>query len=132
MLRNQFAENVNDTWLRRELKKLVRAKSAIPFTELREEAIVLSMDRDEKEVNSGRKQEVPVYAEAASTEMADYMKEMKEELSTLRSEIRSLKKEKNVERKERRCYGCRETGHIKKNCPKAHLNSRNLLSGASQ
>lgn len=46
MLRNQFAENVNDTWLRRELKKLVRAKSAIPFTELREEAIVLSMDRD--------------------------------------------------------------------------------------
>lgn len=80
MLRNQFAEN---TWLRRELKKLVRAKSAIPFTELREEAIVLSMDRDEKEVNSGRKREVPVYAEAASTEMADYMKEMKEELSTL-------------------------------------------------
>lgn len=115
MLRNQFAENVNDTWLRRELKKLVRAKSAIPFTELREEAIVLSMDRDEKEVNSGRKR-VHVYAEAASTEMADYMKEMKEELSTLRSEIRSLK-EKNVERKERKCYGCRETGHIKKNCP---------------
>lgn len=41
MPRNQFAENVNDTWLRRELKKLVRAKSYIPFTELREEAIVL-------------------------------------------------------------------------------------------
>lgn len=132
MLRNQFAENVNDTWLRRELKKLVRAKSAIPFTELREEAIVLSMDRDEKEVNLRKKREVPIYAEAASTEMADFMKEMKEELSSLLSEIRSIKEEKSVERKERRCYGCRETGHIRKNCPKTHLNSKGLLSGASQ
>lgn len=60
------------------------------------------------------------------------MKEMKEELSTLRSEIRSLKEEKSIEKKEQRCYGCRETGLIRKNCPKAHLNSRNLLSGASQ
>lgn len=94
--------------------------------------MVLPKDRAKIKVNARRKQEVPIHAEAASTEMADFMKEMKEELSSLRSEIRSIKEEKSVERKERRCYGCRETGHIRKNCPKTHLNSKGLLSGASQ
>jgi hypothetical protein len=39
-LRNQFAENVVDKWLRRELKKSLRLKPSITFNELREKAVV--------------------------------------------------------------------------------------------
>lgn len=72
------------------------------------------MDRAEIEVNAQKKQKVPIYAEAVSTEMAGFMKEMKEKLLTLWSEIRSMKEGKSVERRECRWNGCRETGHIMK------------------
>ncbi len=52
--------------------------------------MVLPKDRAKIEVNARRKQEVPIHAEAASTEMADFMKEIKEKLLTLWSEIRSM------------------------------------------
>lgn len=35
-----------------------------------------------------------------------------------------------MKRRKRRCYGCREAGHIRKNCPKTHLNSKGQPIGS--
>lgn len=47
LLRNQFSENVSDTWLKREVKKIIRARSTITFTDIREEGVVLARDQDD-------------------------------------------------------------------------------------
>lgn len=106
MLMNQFAENVNDTWLRcMELKKLVRVKSTILYRSSRKGNRAFHGTR-RKVVSSHRKREVPVFAMASSTEIAEFMKEMKEELPTLRSEIRSIKEKKDVEKRDVGAMAC--------------------------
>jgi hypothetical protein len=95
-LRNQFAENVVDKWLRRELKKSLRLKPSITFNELREEDVVLSLDREDHTDNSRRasKRKATGYAEAAAGDSAimNMVKEMRDELSSLRSKVQELRK----------------------------------------
>lgn len=143
-LRNQFAENVLDKWLRRELKKSLRSRPSLTFNELREEAVVLSLDREVNTDSPKRtpKRDATVYAEAASVDsaMMTMVKEMREELSSLRSEVQELRKTKSSAKewthsKERKCFQCHELGHIKRNCPKTKtvtLNTDCLLSRAGQ
>lgn len=47
LLRNKLSENVTNTCLKRELKKFIRARPTITFTDIREEALVLARDQDE-------------------------------------------------------------------------------------
>lgn len=47
LLRNKLSENVTNTCLKRELKKIIRARPTITFTDIREEALVLARDQDE-------------------------------------------------------------------------------------
>ena len=58
MLRDQLAENVYESWLRRELKRIVRTHETMSFHDLREEAIALAQDQEEP-----KKREVNVYTE---------------------------------------------------------------------
>lgn len=47
LLRNKLSENVTNTCLKGELKKIIRARPTITFTDIREEALVLARDQDE-------------------------------------------------------------------------------------
>lgn len=47
LLRNKLSENVTNTCLKRELKKIIRARPTITFTDIREETLVLARDQDE-------------------------------------------------------------------------------------
>ena len=58
MLSDQLAENVYESWLRRELKRIVRTHDTMSFHDLREEAIALAQDQEEP-----KKREVNVYTE---------------------------------------------------------------------
>lgn len=49
LLRNKLSENVTNTCLKRELKKIIRARPTITFTDIREEALVLARDQDDSE-----------------------------------------------------------------------------------
>ncbi|XP_063404607.1 uncharacterized protein LOC134688069 [Mytilus trossulus] len=46
---DQFSQNVQDSYLRKHLKQIVRAQSHIPFLDLREEAIMWSEEEEYKD-----------------------------------------------------------------------------------
>ena len=128
LLRNQFSENVSDTWLKRELKKKIRAEQYSSFSDIREEAIVLSQDEDESN-SRRRKENLNVYsAEATGSEAL--FSELRKEISSLRLEIQELRKEKSS-KKEKVCYNCHNPGHFKRNCPETK-NDHRLLRRADQ
>ncbi|XP_056014031.1 uncharacterized protein LOC130052600 [Ostrea edulis] len=113
MLRDQLAENVYESWLRRELKRIVRTHDTITFHDLREEAIALAQDQEEPK----KRTEVTVYAEKANDhdDIRELMKTLKSEMSDLRKELSDIK---GTRPKTEQCYHCKEKGHIKRNCPK--------------
>ena len=113
MLRIQLAENVFEPWLRRELKKIIRVKKDITFTDLREEAILLCQDQEKP-----TKRKVDVYTEktAPQTTQAEILKCIRSEMSDLNKEIAEMKETRGKPRNIQ-CYGCKEYGPIKRNCP---------------
>jgi hypothetical protein len=135
LLRNQFSENVSDTWLKRELKKIIRARPAVTFTDIREEAVILARDQDEtpdcRPRHTKERQFTTVYSESvAEKDLTQFMSEMRQEMASLRLEVQELKQKK----KEKTCYLCHQKGHFKKNCPTLteNLNGKNLSSRAGR
>lgn len=117
LLQNQFSENVANTWLKRELKKIIRARPTITFTDIREEAVVLARDQEETpdcRPRQRKEQHFTVYSEIAEEKnLTKFMTEMRQEMANLRLEVQQLKQGK----KEETCYSCHQKGHTKKNCP---------------
>ncbi|VDI48097.1 Hypothetical predicted protein [Mytilus galloprovincialis] len=126
VLRNQFAENVRPTWLKRELKKRIRGTHTISFNDIREEATLLMEDGDVQETSQQQDNrtddfEVPIFATQAkpsgTSDIAKVLEDLKSELQSIKSEVKTLKEEKQgAYRKPRDCYYCGKTGHIKRNC----------------
>ena len=113
MLRDQLAENVYESWLRRELKRIVRTHDTMSFHDLREEAIALAQDQEEP-----KKREVNVYTEKVDNhdnDVKELIMSLKNEMSDLRKELSEIK---GTRPKAPQCYHCKEYGHIKRNCPK--------------
>lgn len=96
------------------LKKKIRPEQSSSFSDIREEAIVLSQDEDESN-SRRRKENFNVYsAEATGSEAL--FSELRKEISCLRLKIQELRKEKSS-KKEKVCYNCHNPGHFKRNCP---------------
>ena len=131
LLRNQFSENVADTWLKRELKKIIRGHPLVTFSDIREESLVLAQDRDEDNQPIRKKKEVPIYSETASNDLSKLVGELRKEMAEMRIEMKEIRNERATPapKTERTCYLCKEKGHIKRNCP---LNEKNLSSGAGR
>lgn len=117
LLQNQFSENVANTWLKRELKKIIRARPTITFTDIGEEAVVLARDQEETpdcRPRQRKEQHFTVYSEIAEEKnLTKFMTAMRQEMANLRLEVQQLKQGK----KEKTCYSCHQKGHTKKNCP---------------
>ena len=77
MLRDQLAENVYESWLRRELKRIVRTHDTVSFHDLREEVIALAQDQEEP-----KKREFNVYTEKVDNHNND----VKELIMSLKNE----------------------------------------------
>ena len=125
-LSNQFAENVSSVWLKRELKRSLRSKPKMSFSDLREEAIVLCSDDEPKE---RKKREAQVFAEAAAPSagydaMKSLVDDLRKEISSLREEFQDFKSTKGSF--EKKCFKCQKPGHIKRNCPENEKNKDRL------
>uniref|UniRef100_A0A6P8J6M8 Uncharacterized protein LOC116306938 n=1 Tax=Actinia tenebrosa TaxID=6105 RepID=A0A6P8J6M8_ACTTE len=141
-LRDQFVDNVKDSLLRKELKKLIRGNSHISFLEIREEALKWS----EEEVTQTASRQCKVQelrtnlysdndvksCEVISASGSGF-KELKETISRQQKMIEDLVKTVQTLKEQKRtpfrawdkrkpfknieCFNCRELGHIAKNCP---------------
>ena len=114
--------------MERELKKKIRAEQSSSFSDIREEAIVLSQVEDESN-SRRRKKKFNVYSAEASGSEALFS-EVRNEISSLRLEIQELRKEA-LSKKENVCYNCHNPGHFKRNCPETK-NDHRLLRRADQ
>lgn len=136
-LRDQFADNVRDPFLRKELKKFIRERNP-PFLDLREEALRWSEEEERPQRSTPRpplSQEVSVdtpessQCSASSTntpmdKVLDVLLKQQKSLEELTSSIRDLKqprtqnsaKEWSGQRSNIVCFKCNKNGHIARNC----------------
>jgi len=146
-IRNQFAENVKESWLRRDLKKRIREHPGLAFSDVREEAALLVQDDDSSTCKSkGTKvqrntPDIGIFTEQATSstlELTKAVAELTQEVSNLKTEINKLKTvdENKQTKKTIRCYNCNKIGHTKRNCRSGNkssdLNQGSLLPGARQ
>lgn len=147
---NQFAENVRDPALRRELKKLLRQDPKIRFLTLRREAILLA----EEDSLKGK----VAYASAAGAgvadcanvvckpdpllcELRDAMKKQEERMEILTQKLEQLQAQggrgQRRPRQEPRydptgrpiCFRCERAGHIARFCDKTNQGTSNAAPG---
>ena len=136
-LRDQFADNVRDPFLRKELKKFIRERNP-PFLDLREEALRWSEEEERPQRSTPRpplSQEVSVdtpessQCSASSTntpmdKVLDVLLKQQKSLEELMSSIRDLKqprtqnsaKEWSGQHSNIVCFKCNKNGHIARNC----------------
>lgn len=78
---------MTNTCLKRELKKIIRARPTITFTDIREEVLVLAKDQDEIpdcRQRQRKEQHFTVYSEAAEeNNRTKCMTEMRHEMANL-------------------------------------------------
>ncbi|XP_078367332.1 uncharacterized protein LOC144651271 [Oculina patagonica] len=137
-LRDQFADNVRDPFLRKELKKFIRERQP-PFLDLREEALRWSEEEERPQRIMPRPQpsqevvaDIPdesSQCSASSTttpmdKVLEVLLKQQKSLEELTSSIRDIKqprthippKEWSGRRPDIVCFNCNKKGHIARNC----------------
>ncbi|CAC5370523.1 unnamed protein product [Mytilus coruscus] len=149
-IRSQFAENVREPWLKRDLKKRLRDHPDLAFNDIREEATLLVQDADAsftvkpKNIKVERDiLDISIFAEQATSntlELTKAVADLTQEVSNLKVEINNLKSSGDTRQGTKpppRCYNCNKIGHIKRNCRSERrtengLNKNSLLPGARE
>ena len=134
---DQFADNVRDPFLRKELKKFIRERNP-PFLDLREEALRWSEEEERPQQSTPKpplSQEESVdtpessQCSASSTntpmdKVLDVLLKQQKSLEELTSSIRDLKQPRmqnsgkgwSGQRSNIVCFKCNRNGHIARNC----------------
>ncbi|XP_078333603.1 uncharacterized protein LOC144625635 [Crassostrea virginica] len=142
----QFAQNVNDNSLRRELKRLIRQHPEMNFLDFRDEAILYS--EDEEKSNSTRIPEKYTVRETKPEathkpdrgeldKLLEVIKRQEHNIDNLtklleqQSVSQSKQQNKPFSRPQfrRRCYFCNSENHLQRDCPQNFNYTKNQNSG---
>ena len=142
----QFAQNVNDNSLRRELKRLIRQHPEMNFLDFRDEAILYS--EDEEKSKSTRIPEKYIVRETKPEathkpdrreldKLLEVIKRQEHNIDNLTKllEQQSVSQSKQQNRPfsrpqfRRRCYFCKSENHLQRDCPKNCNYTKNQNSG---
>nr|XP_034337918.1 uncharacterized protein LOC117692829 [Crassostrea gigas] len=141
----QFAQNVNDISLRRELKRLIRQQPDIHFLDFRDEAILFSEDEEKNRSKCSTDRHTTEKQAAESSQKSEktthgidkYLEVIQRQEQNIDNLTKLLERQTVSKSKEqyrvpypqlnrRRCYTCKSENHIQRNCP------RNLTSANYQ
>ena len=124
-LRDQFADNVKDLHLKRELKRLVRTNPSCTFLEIREEAIRWS-EEEEREFKQSAAPETMATTEAQEAQDSPmpnvFLKALEEQRKAMEKMAVALTSLQQPQRRPPQqgkkvvCYNCGKEGHIARNC----------------
>ena len=137
-LRDQFADNVRDPLLRKELKRMIRSNSNCKFLEVREEALHWAEEGEKLHPTKRNVSSEAVSTTKPSEEMSKVLQVLEEQLKSidnLSQTLISLSKPNLAntrsqggrdrrspslrgldERGNRICFKCQEVGHIAREC----------------
>lgn len=122
-IRDQFAENVRDALLKKELKRNIRKHPDISFLDVREEAIDWS--EEEEKVNAPRVSKS--VSEVSSTrtngnenntlrDITSVLQKQQDAIKELTAAISKLSAPTTSPTRGVKCFKCRKYGHIARNC----------------
>ena len=128
-LRDQFVEHVRESFLRRELKKLIRGRPDISFLDVREEALHLAEDDTADHVafvdkvdSSPRPPQPAANAQHSDLQalLAAFTKQQEDiaALTKAVNDLQSNRPQTNQSQGKRNitCYNCQRQGHVARKC----------------
>ena len=123
LLRDHFAENLHDPFLRRQLRERIATDPEVPFLGLREQAI--RWDQDKEGYWTGATNQVaakPAADTAAQQQALAAIQSLTEQVAKLAGLVVSGQSQAPSAEPARKqpiiCYSCRDKGHIARHCPK--------------
>ncbi|KAK3752672.1 hypothetical protein QZH41_006484 [Actinostola sp. cb2023] len=132
MLRDQFADNVRDALLRKELKRSIRVRPGISFLDIREEGISWSEEEEKSPHATQRFRNTTSTSEVKAEscilqgkdpqdstlrDLAKMLQQQQEAIKELTAAVARLKSSPERKRPQGQlCYKCRKPGHFARNC----------------
>ena len=116
-LRDQFAENVGDVFLKRELKKLIRRDQEVTFLEVREEA--LRWSEDDATVMVDKIESTPPPMQTKSDDirsLLEAIQKQQQQIADLTKTVNEMKTNQGQQKRKVVCYNCQKPGHISREC----------------
>ncbi|KAK3726365.1 hypothetical protein QZH41_006074 [Actinostola sp. cb2023] len=131
MLRDQFADNVRDALLRKELKRSIRVRPGISFLDIREEGISWSEEEEKSPHATQRFRNTTSTSEVKAEscilqgkdpqdstlrDLAKMLQQQQEAIKELTAAVARLKSSPERKPQGQLCYKCRKPGHFARNC----------------
>ncbi|KAK3700941.1 hypothetical protein QZH41_005652 [Actinostola sp. cb2023] len=145
MLRDQFADNVRDALLRKELKRSIRVRPGISFLDIREEGISWSEEEEKSPHATQRFRNTTSTSEVKAEscilqgkdpqdstlrDLAKMLQQQQEAIKELTAAVARLKSSPERKPQGQLCYKCRKPGHFARNCTQKEPDTQDIYERA--